>query len=839
MGDTYTRQSSYTDGDVITAAHTNDEFNQLLAAFAASSGHTHDGTTGEGGPVSALLSNTITIGANNDNDIVLTFDANSSNGVLSWKEDEDYFEFSDDILIASTEKIQFRDTGLYIYSSADGQLDIVADTEVQIVATTIDINGAVDVSGNLDVGGNLTVTGTTTLNGGTLTLGDAATDNVVFGADVNSSIIPNTDDTYDLGSAGQEWRNLYVDGTANLDIVDIDGAVDMATTLQVDGVATFTGRDIHSGGITIANAGQIGSVGDPDAIAIASSGVVTFSQIPVLPANSIDSDSYVDGSIDNAHLADDAVGADELAANAVVTASIVDANVTTAKIADGNVTTAKIAADAVTGAKIADDTLNSEHYVAGSIDLEHMSANSVDSDQYVDGSIDLIHMSANSVDSDQYVDGSIDTIHISADAITGAKIADDAIDSEHYADGSIDTAHIADSQITVAKMAANSIDSDQYVDGSIDTAHIANLQITTGLIAADAVTGAKIADDTIDSEHYAAGSIDAEHLASNSVTSAKLDTNIQVAGTLGVTGETTLATHLNMGDSDIIKLGDGADLQIYHDATNSYIKNATGALKIATEDSGIAVTIGHTTSETTVADNLSVGGTLDVTGNVTVSSTVDGRDVATDGTKLDGIEASADVTDGANVGSSLTSFSTITSFQGADIIPVYDTSASAWKKGTITNTALQGPTGATGPAGSAGGTGPTGATGPTGSTGPTGPNGPNGPTGPTGSAGGTGPTGSAGGTGPTGPTGPTGATGNAATTFDVVGAYALAYYYYGPIASTPGSTVSGINIRASTAAGTAWVASPSANLSGTYRQMGRSAPSGPAAERTSVYVRIS
>ena len=34
MGATYTRQSSYSDGDTITAAHTNDEFNQLLAAFA-------------------------------------------------------------------------------------------------------------------------------------------------------------------------------------------------------------------------------------------------------------------------------------------------------------------------------------------------------------------------------------------------------------------------------------------------------------------------------------------------------------------------------------------------------------------------------------------------------------------------------------------------------------------------------------------------------------------------------------------------------------------------------------------------------------------------------------
>ena len=247
MGDTYTRQSSYTDGDVITAAHTNDEFNQILAAFAASSGHTHDGTTGEGGPVSALLSNTITIGANNDNDIVLTFDANSSNGVLSWKEDEDYFEFSDDILIASTEKLQFRDTAIYINSSADGQLDIVADTEVQIAATTIDMNGAVDISGNLGIGGNLTVTGTTTFNGGTMTLGDAATDNVVFGADVNSSIIPNTDNTYDLGSSGQEWKDIYIDGVAYLDAINFNGTAITSTAAELnilDGV-TSTAAEIN------------------------------------------------------------------------------------------------------------------------------------------------------------------------------------------------------------------------------------------------------------------------------------------------------------------------------------------------------------------------------------------------------------------------------------------------------------------------------------------------------------------------------------------------------------------------------------------------------------------
>ena len=161
MGATYTRQSSYTDGDVITAAHTNNEFNQLLAAFQASSGHTHDGTANEGGPITKLLGNTLTFGAGTaGTDITVTFDGESNDGVLKWMEDEDYFQFSDDILMSTTEKIQFRDTAIYINSSTDGQLDLVADTEIQIAATTIDINGAVDISGNLTVGGNLDVSGT-------------------------------------------------------------------------------------------------------------------------------------------------------------------------------------------------------------------------------------------------------------------------------------------------------------------------------------------------------------------------------------------------------------------------------------------------------------------------------------------------------------------------------------------------------------------------------------------------------------------------------------------------------------------------------------------------------
>ena len=56
MGATYTRQeaSNITDGSVIQAAHLNNELNQLVNAFASSSGHTHDGTSAEGGFVPIL-----------------------------------------------------------------------------------------------------------------------------------------------------------------------------------------------------------------------------------------------------------------------------------------------------------------------------------------------------------------------------------------------------------------------------------------------------------------------------------------------------------------------------------------------------------------------------------------------------------------------------------------------------------------------------------------------------------------------------------------------------------------------------------------------------------------
>ena len=123
---------------------------------------------------------------------------------------------------------------------SNGNTSIVFCDGTNVVEAVTGITGNLDVGGNLTVGGTATITGVTTFNGGTLTLGADAGDSVVFGADVNSSIIPNTDDTFDLGSAGQEWRNLYLDGTANIDALVADEAT--IDSININGkVITMTG----------------------------------------------------------------------------------------------------------------------------------------------------------------------------------------------------------------------------------------------------------------------------------------------------------------------------------------------------------------------------------------------------------------------------------------------------------------------------------------------------------------------------------------------------------------------------------------------------------------------
>ena len=104
-------------------------------------------------------------------------------------------------------------------------------------------------------------------------------------------------------------------------------------------------------------------------------------------------------------------------------------------------------------------------------------------------------------------------------------------------------------------------------------------------------------------------------LDANGNTSLTADTDDEIDIKVGGTDRSTIkATGFHNVDSVKFIAGTGDDMQMYHDGTNSYLTNATGALKIATETSGIALTIGHTTSEVTIGDNLTVTGNLTIGG---------------------------------------------------------------------------------------------------------------------------------------------------------------------------------------------------------------------------------
>jgi hypothetical protein len=112
---------------------------------------------------------------------------------------------------------------------------------------------------------------------------------------------------------------------------------------------------------------------------------------------------------------------------------------------------------------------------------------------------------------------------------------------------------------------------------------------------------------------------------------------------------TIKATGFHNLDSIKFIAGTGDDLQLYHDGTNSFLTNSTGALKVATETSGIAVTIGHSTSEVTFGDNVTVTGNLTIGGttnfgdfNITNVGSIALDTITNDGTDIT-LDSSGDI----------------------------------------------------------------------------------------------------------------------------------------------------------------------------------------------------
>ena len=97
------------------------------------------------------------------------------------------------------------------------------------------------VKQNLHVGGYAEFVGVATFKGGTINLGDADTDDINVGGEFVSDLVPDVDDTYSLGTASKQWKNLFINGHTELDNVSISGVstfsspLDINTDVDIDG----------------------------------------------------------------------------------------------------------------------------------------------------------------------------------------------------------------------------------------------------------------------------------------------------------------------------------------------------------------------------------------------------------------------------------------------------------------------------------------------------------------------------------------------------------------------------------------------------------------------------
>ena len=198
------------------------------------------------------------------------------------------FASNADSTMGTNKKLIFRDAAIHISSTADGDLSIAADDEIDITSTLIDVNGNLDVSGTALVTGVLTTTAATVFNGGfaanqesTIIAADGeadnafvltiknqeATDDRSFGVKINAGstatdtpfFIKTHDDGTELFSVRGSGQARFVDGTVSLPAISNIGDLNTgiffpaADTLALSAGGVEQIRVTSSAGVTINN----------------------------------------------------------------------------------------------------------------------------------------------------------------------------------------------------------------------------------------------------------------------------------------------------------------------------------------------------------------------------------------------------------------------------------------------------------------------------------------------------------------------------------------------------------------------------------------------------------
>jgi hypothetical protein len=540
----YIRQSSFSDGDTITAALFNNEFNQTVNAFSNTGGHKHDGTAAEG-PVIGLIGDAGETAPNNkvlidttNNFIEFYVQVSSSPVQQLYIADGAIIPVTDNDIDLGTSSLEFKDayfdgtvtsdafagpltgnvtgnvsgTAATVTTAAQtnitslGTLTTLTVDNVIINGTTIGhtsdtdlltlTSGVLTVAGeldatSLDISGDADIDGTLEADAITIagvTLAETISDTV--GAMVGSNTETGISVTYDDSDNTLD----FVIGADSIVSSMLDTNIDIAGTLDVTGVLTTDTNATIAGTLGIAGGSTNGVAISQGAIAIKNGGAKSYI------------DLYCESS--NAHYTRIEAAAHS-AYSGNVTATLPTSTGTLALTSDIH-TTEEL--QDIIGAMVSSNT-------ESGITVAYQDA---------DGTIDFTVGTLN-----QNTTGSAATlttpraIAVAGD-VTGTANFDGSAGisiTTTLATDAIVTANITNANVTLAKMAANSVDSDQYVDGSIDTAHIADSQITSAKIADGTIATGDIADDAVTGAKL-----------SNDVTIAN---DLTVSGDLVVTGSTT------------------------------------------------------------------------------------------------------------------------------------------------------------------------------------------------------------------------------------------------------------------------------------------------------------
>ena len=200
------RQSTFTTGDTILAAHSNDEFNQLLASFNATTGHTHDGTAGEGGPITSIR------------------DANTLNKVLV-DSTNNHLEFYVNVSSSSVQQLRIQ----------DGAIVPITTNDIDLGTSSLEFKDAF-FDGTITTDG-LTVSGTPSFAAGSIGLAGLDIDG---GTDISANLADADLLIVDDGASGANRKmaasriQTYIEGKISGDITISSGTAAIGSGVIVN-----------------------------------------------------------------------------------------------------------------------------------------------------------------------------------------------------------------------------------------------------------------------------------------------------------------------------------------------------------------------------------------------------------------------------------------------------------------------------------------------------------------------------------------------------------------------------------------------------------------------------